>query len=193
MKCFNFYRSSWTAGWHELVCCRSSQAEDTLEEKLSNQEQKASCCGPGRPFHLSLGEFSLKHIWGWTSFSLWDRKKPQKMEPWILALHLGTGGFSMTDPYRIKGSALMLHQNKNSICCDIHGAGYLQEAVLCPNLLINKVFFQQNYWGLMRVVLLMAPEAVLRGLPTCLLVRSEGRRDREQMTDFWRIHTFQKL
>lgn len=182
MKCFNFYLSSWTAGRNELVCCRSSQAEDTLEEKLSNQEQKAPCCGQGRPFHFSLGEFSLKHIWGWTSFSPWDRKKAKKTEPWILALHLGTGGFSMTDPYRIKGSALMLHQNKSSICCDIHGAGYLQEDVLCPNLLRNKVFFQQNYWRLMRVVLLMAPEAVLHGLPTCLLVRSEGRRDREQVT-----------
>lgn len=159
MKCFNFYLSSWTAGRN--VCCRSSQAEDTLEKKLSNQEQKAPCCGPSRPFHFSLGEFSLKRIW-------------TKTEPWILAWHLGTGGFSMTDPCRIKGSALKPHENKNSICCDIHGAAYLQEAVLCPNLLINKVFFQQNYWRLMRVVLLMAPEAVLHGPPN-MFTRS-GRR-----------------
>lgn len=57
----------------------------------------------------------------------------------------------------------MPHGNKNSICCDIHGAGYLQEAVLCPNLLINKVVFQQNYWRLTRAVLLAAPEGFSGG------------------------------
>lgn len=74
------------------------------------------------------------------------------MERWILTLHLGTGGFSMTEPYGIKRNELMQPENKNSICCDIHSTAQLQEPVLCPNLLINNVFcfvfFQQNCWGL---------------------------------------------
>lgn len=132
VKCFHFsssgvvwapvledWRSSFA--WKRAhFSCSSSQAGATLEEKTFQSGTKGS---------LLRSEQAAPLLIRWTYISEAEQPlvrgtaKKNQVEPWILPLHLGTGGFSMTNPYRIKGNAFMLHGNKNSICCDIHGAG----------------------------------------------------------------------